>query len=82
MRAPLCKCTAWTPFDIPLRAPLLKSNIPSGIPLQPPLCLQHGRRRISILDLAIELNNKEFISHRYCQGILDVRILFLYFYCD
>jgi len=28
------------------------------------------------------LNNKEFISHRYCQGILDVRILFLYFYCD
>ena len=21
------------------------------------------------------LNNKEFISHRYCQGILDVRII-------
>ena len=30
-----------------------------------------GDRRISTIDLAIELNNKEFIAHRYCQGILD-----------
>lgn len=30
-----------------------------------------GKRRLSILDLALELRNVQFIAHRYCQGILD-----------
>ena len=33
--------------------------------------LGQAGQRITLIELAIELDNKEFISHRYCQGIID-----------
>ena len=30
-----------------------------------------GERKINIIDLAIDHHNKDFVAHRYCQGILD-----------
>ena len=35
------------------------------------LCASGGSRKVSILALAIELENVAFVEHRYCQGILD-----------